>query len=549
VRPGDRIVRVGDEEPDVAQGQGVVGQIVGKLARPFVIELERRAGSARQAAATGQAAASSGSAACDDADVPASFDAAAKALLMLAMRYPASAVPLAQVAFAWAVPPLRAGGEVAVVRALRTWTEKTSSAADSALFSSMGLWVSPPARFLLPVLAPMFTYLVIRDTDTESAHYFPLKWFGMLAAALGSTAAAALLHTGRRESARWAWAAGFVMTAVCNAANAALTGCTCGWGPYADASSLGAYTDSTYDYVWEGVVMASMFLTMAGLATHPHRTFGIMFVAVPLLQVLLAVKVATVDRLRHAFVIDLMAILAAGLTGFGVYLWTGRAHALVEARRLAAADAVRYVRLWERLLATEGFRETLLSLENAWREVQNGALRMPKRQIGAPTLHALLTQADELNDLLQAKLYDVCAAHGGEHHACGIKAETRALQKVFRSYKGDWRRLGDLCRSSLVFDDIASLEACLRAIGADTELQVVHAGDVKMRLREGFDAEALSGGYRDIQLCVRLNTAEARVRGVHEHLCEVQLHFAPIIALKSGGGHKTYVLRRNLSGQ
>jgi hypothetical protein len=36
---------------------------------------------------------------------------------------------------------------------------------------------------------------------------------------------------------------------------------------------------------------------------------------------------------------------------------------------------------------------------------------------------------------------------------------------------------------------------------------------------------------------------------VHKHLAEVQLHFAPIIALKSEGGHKNYVLRRNLSGQ
>ena len=150
--------------------------------------------------------------------------------------------------------------------------------------------------------------------------------------------------------------------------------------------------------------------------------------------------------------------------------------------------------------------------------------------------------------MLQAKLYDVCIAHGGEHHACGVKAEARALQKVFRSYRGDWRRLGDLCRTSLVFSTIPQIEACLRAIGADAELQVLHVGDAKMRLREGFDAAALSGGYRDIQLCVRLDSAEARARGVHEHLAEVQLHFAPIIALKSGGGHKSYVLCRNLSG-
>ena len=36
---------------------------------------------------------------------------------------------------------------------------------------------------------------------------------------------------------------------------------------------------------------------------------------------------------------------------------------------------------------------------------------------------------------------------------------------------------------------------------------------------------------------------------LEQRLAEVQLHFAPIIALKSDGGHKTYVLRRNLGGQ
>ena len=45
------------------------------------------------------------------------------------------------------------------------------------------------------------------------------------------------------------------------------------------------------------------------------------------------------------------------------------------------------------------------------------------------------------------------------------------------------------------------------------------------------------------------DSPEARERGVHQHLAEVQLHLSSIIALKSEGGHKNYVLRRNLSGQ
>ena len=116
-------------------------------------------------------------------------------------------------------------------------------------------------------------------------------------------------------------------------------------------------------------------------------------------------------------------------------------------------------------------------------------------------------------------------------------AQYRWLFKNWRCYKPRDRQL-----EKTVF------EACLRTIGADSELEVLKVSDDKMRLREGFDAAKLSGGYRDIQLCVRLNTESTRALGVHVHLCEVQLHFAPIIKLKSGGGHKTYVLRRNLSG-
>ena len=568
VRLGDRIVRVGSVEPDMAQGAGAVGQIVGKLMRPFVIEFEqqRPAGDAAEAVAADETA---GELATDyeaagemaagepvsevaandpvDVDVPASFDAAVKALLTLAMRYPASAAPLAQGAFAWHVPPLRAGGEVVVARALRSWVERTSSAADSALFSSTGLWVSPFAPFLFLICVLGSTLHVLIGVNTVS-RVRPLQWSSNIAGALGCAAAYGLLRAGRREKARWAMGVGFVVMALLVAAEAVFAGCKCGFRPYADPDMWHVYHNME---AWSGSILALAILALAALSTHPHRSFELFFIVGPSLLMLLAVPDAATDNHPHSnnFVATIASTCAC-LTAIGTYLWTGRAHALVETRHMADEDAARYTRLWEqRLLPAAGFREALLALESAWREVQGGALRLPKRQLGAPTLCALLTHADELNDLLQAKLYDICVAHGGEHHSCGVKAEARALQKVFRSYGGDWRQLCDLCRTSLVFETIPQLEACLRAIGADAELEVFTAGDGKMRLREGFDAQRLSGGYRDIQLCVRLNCEEARARGVHEHLCEVQLHLAPIIALKSGGGHKTYVLRRNLSGR
>jgi hypothetical protein len=416
-------------------------------------------------------------------------------------------------------------------------------------------------------LAPVATTLVLCEVMNGKYKINPGDWLGKISFAIGWATVSALLRAGRREPARWAFAAAVVVTAACFAAEAVLSSCKCA-GPYAETHTVGGdptLRDYPWQWTWLTAVAALVALAMTGISTHPRRTFEILFVLFPCLLVLAGSPMAATDYQRFKGRSEIgvgpfallnifsgaCSFIAPALAGIGAYFWAGRRHALAEARRMADEDAARYTRLWEdQLLPTAGFREALRSLEEgAWREVQGKALRLPKRQLSAPSLHALLVQADELNDLLQAKLHDVCVAHGGEPHACGIKTEARALQKVFRSYQGDWRRLGDLCRTSLVFQTIQQLEVCLRAIGTDTELEVIAAGDEKMRLREGFDAAVMSGGYRDIQLCVRLNTAEARARGVHEHLAEVQLHFAPVIALKSGGGHKNYVLRRNLSGQ
>ena len=42
--------------------------------------------------------------------------------------------------------------------------------------------------------------------------------------------------------------------------------------------------------------------------------------------------------------------------------------------------------------------------------------------------------------------------------------------------------------------------------------------------------------------------AEARDRGLHEHIFEIQLHLRAMHDLKSGGGHKIYVRGREGEG-
>ena len=82
---------------------------------------------------------------------------------------------------------------------------------------------------------------------------------------------------------------------------------------------------------------------------------------------------------------------------------------------------------------------------------------------------------------------------------------------------GDWRRLTDLVRGSLIFTTVADLTAGLEMITADPELLTLRTSDAKMRLRDSFDAKRLTSGYRDIQLSALVRTPVAVARGVQQH--------------------------------
>lgn len=185
--------------------------------------------------------------------------------------------------------------------------------------------------------------------------------------------------------------------------------------------------------------------------------------------------------------------------------------------------------------------------QEAWDTVMRDAVKLPKRQLSASDIGDLFLQADRLNDRFQRKMCQICRKHGGYFYFCEVKAEARTLQKMYRAYRGDWRNLCDVVRTSLIFTELPALTACMSDIAADPELRLLHMRNDKMRLSETYNA-ADSGGYRDVQLSVMLDTEETRSLGVHEHRAEVQLHIRGIVALKSEGGHANYVLSRNLRG-
>jgi hypothetical protein len=177
----------------------------------------------------------------------------------------------------------------------------------------------------------------------------------------------------------------------------------------------------------------------------------------------------------------------------------------------------------------------------------------------AEQLVIMLAQAWGLNDKFQdvaevwkAELLrqgQLAASHTGGEQEQGLlpKRRKRAIEKVWRGYQGDATRLRDLVRCSLVFDTFAQMEAALDLILADSAIRVLR---VKNRFAEDYDAVTESCGYRDIQLNAVLTqqvlTEAGEIElGLHEHVCEIQLHLHDIYKFKNEMGHKRYVEYRN----
>ena len=128
---------------------------------------------------------------------------------------------------------------------------------------------------------------------------------------------------------------------------------------------------------------------------------------------------------------------------------------------------------------------------------------------------------------------------------CRLKSTQRAIEKVIRSYGEDASRLVDVCRQSIVFDDLQGVSACLSKIAADTDVELLR---VKNRLDLDYNA-TLSGGYRDVNINLRFTTTAAALLGVETHVCELQLILRHIAELKKEEGHDRYVTGRNLRAE
>jgi hypothetical protein len=93
--------------------------------------------------------------------------------------------------------------------------------------------------------------------------------------------------------------------------------------------------------------------------------------------------------------------------------------------------------------------------------------------------------------------------------------------------------LVDICRQTIIFEEMSSLAECLRVIRLDQEANVVR---IKNRLDPAYNAK-LSAGYRDVAINITLASDQTLAMGLEAHVCEVQLILLPMYQLKVSAPH------------
>ena len=234
-----------------------------------------------------------------------------------------------------------------------------------------------------------------------------------------------------------------------------------------------------------------------------------------------------------------------------------------HAHEMSRTDAKSYDEVWKTFVADETKLKALSGLADTYKAAMAGAEKRSKRQAAA-SVGALFEDAYALQPLVVAK----AEAIGGDTGAAygSTKTVTRAFQKAWRSYAGDYRRLCDVVRVSIAFETIDELTACLERIVADDELELIPQGMEKCRFDPEYDPYAGQFvGYRDLQLGARFRSEATRKQGLDQHVVEIQLHLRVFEAIKRGhvtvglpvnttnladwrmgSGHRTYVSCRNL---
>ena len=205
--------------------------------------------------------------------------------------------------------------------------------------------------------------------------------------------------------------------------------------------------------------------------------------------------------------------------------------------KFKAVDEEAYRNAWEELSnadmdAAEKLSQSVHELKNMVAKTTKTEDANPPRQTAdIESVEQLRAAADAAGPKLHAfgeSIAKQCAG-GVRYKTAPTKGEERIREKTRTDYGGDCRRIVDAARGSIICETLAELAAAIRVLLADGP-----GAPMVLRVKDRLYEEPASGGYRDVMLNVE----------VEGHVCELQLHLAKLITIKSKA-HRVYQMQRS----
>eukprot|EP00039_Didymoeca_costata_P033098 m.40711 g.40711 ORF g.40711 m.40711 type:complete len:903 (-) comp9698_c0_seq1:102-2810(-) len=162
-------------------------------------------------------------------------------------------------------------------------------------------------------------------------------------------------------------------------------------------------------------------------------------------------------------------------------------------------------------------------------------------------LAALYLRAEMIKPILEkevSSILAVCRKKGvveAKVIYAPLKTQDRAAAKVFEKYHGEFDRLCDIARLTIIVQSFSDLFTVLSEMTSHKR-KLLKITRVKNRLDPVYDA-TLSGYYRDLLINVTVPcTSEG---DAFEHIAEIQITLASLVDVKRSGGHGGYSVLRN----
>ena len=120
-----------------------------------------------------------------------------------------------------------------------------------------------------------------------------------------------------------------------------------------------------------------------------------------------------------------------------------------------------------------------------------------------------------------------------------IKKKDRIVEKVTADYEGDYSKVWDACRSTIICDKNAGVQATAAVVGSVGNMFHTDSGGAVVtvtRVKDRWTSPDITH-YRDYLLNVQMK---------NKVICEIQVSSGPMYKAKQGEGHKFYKVMRTV---